>query len=261
MKFSGRGLHSGTPSTVVIHPSDQGLRFLHAGEYFAYEPSQVTDTDRCVSVGPIRVAEHVVSALAGLGYTDATIETSAPELPALDGASREYCDGLLAVAAHTFGEIRVEGPFARVFTAVDTREVAISQGEGRWRFEYDLGRRWPGLQCYEAKITSDLYVSEIAPARTIALIEEVEAVRARGLGHGVDIDSVIVLDNSGYYNPPRFENEAARHKMLDLIGDLALSEVPPTMLNVVAIRSGHKANVLAASRLAAAVRVAREGRI
>ena len=96
-----------------------------------------------------------------------------------------------------------------------------------------------------------LYKKEIASARTFAFEEEVEPIRQAGLAKGLDANSALILGSNGYVNDPRFDDEPVRHKMLDLIGDLYLSGVPMTMINVVSSRSGHKTNVEAAKKLAA----------
>jgi UDP-3-O-acyl-N-acetylglucosamine deacetylase len=106
---------------------------------------------------------------------------------------------------------------------------------------------------YESENVVTDYRSGIAPARTLVLSEEVPHIIAAGLGQGLNKDQVLVLGENGYENEARFADEPARHKMLDLIGDLYLSGVPIDHLNVVASRSGHRTNVIAAARLREAI--------
>lgn len=195
-----------------------------------------------------------MSALAGLEITDADVEVDAPELPALDGASAAFCDGLLAAGSTVIGEAELEGPFARVYEKGEGFEVAISQGTGWWRYLFDTGERWPGRQDFEIHLDPESYRAHIAHARTFGFEEELHQLKAAGLAQGLDERSAFVLGHGGYLNPTLYPDEPARHKLLDLVGDLYLAGVPVRLLNVVAERSGHAANVRAAAKLAEAVR-------
>lgn len=187
-----------------------------------------------------------MSALAGLEVTDAEIEVEGGEMPGLDGSAREFVNGILAQGLTQLDEAEIEPPFKRVFLQEKDVKIAIGKGEGHWKYAYDLGDRWPGMQSFESPNVVLEYRKEIAPARTFALIEELPMIQKFGLGKGLDEESALILDDMGYKNEPRFEDEPARHKLLDLIGDLYLSGIPIRFLNVVAERSGHAANVRAA---------------
>jgi UDP-3-O-acyl-N-acetylglucosamine deacetylase len=225
-------------------------------ETYIASPFDVTDTSRCTKLGPISVVEHILSALAGMGLTDADIDLTEPELPALDGAAREYADGVGSVGFEEIGRIEV-AMFERVFFIETPIRIAIAAGTGHWRFDFECDDRWPRSQSYEAQLDPETYRTEIAPARTFAFEEEVEPLRAAGLGQGLDRGTALILGRDGYMNRAKWPDEPARHKMLDLIGDLALAGVPPFLVDVVAVRSGHRANVAAAQRLAKHVRVER----
>lgn len=254
-EFAGRGLHSGTPVTVRIHPHESGIIFRQGETRVNAHPDNVSDTRRCTCVGGVATVEHLMSAFGGLGITGAEVEVDGPELPALDGSALGWVEGLQAVGLVDYGQATLEGPFARVYEKADPVSVAVSTGEGWWRYTYDTGDRWPGIQDFELQLTPERYVTDIAPARTFGLEEEIPMLQAAGLAQGLDLDSALVLTASGYQNPPRFADEPARHKLLDLIGDLSLAGVPVALLNVVAERAGHTANVRAAAKLAAAVRI------
>lgn len=254
-RIEGVGLHSGEPVVVDLLPADDGIQFSLRGEIVRAHPSSVSDTSRCTCLGPVRTVEHLMSAFAAYGITDARVELDAPELPGLDGSSLGYWRALEHAGRELIGPANLEGPFARVFLKEDGAEVAVAAGQGRWRYTYDVGERWPGEQSAEFDLTE--YAAEVAPARTFVLSEELERVRASGLGRGLDETSGLVVGPTGYENEARFPDEPARHKLLDLIGDLYLSGVPPTLLSVVAVRSGHRVNCAAAARLATAVRIER----
>lgn len=249
VSLEGLGLHSGVPVRVLIHPGDQGIWFRLGTEKVEAKPQNVTDTTRCTRLGPVSTVEHLVSAFAGLEVTDAEVELSDFELPGLDGSSRLYVSALNEVGFQPLPEVEMPPLFSRVFLQEDGLKVAISKGTGHWRYIYETGPRWPGEQSFEANDSVAAYETEIAPARTFALAEEIPMIIQHGLGKGLDEESALIVGIEGYKNPARFSDELARHKLLDLMGDLYLAGVPIRHLNVVAERSGHRANVRAASML------------
>lgn len=199
-----------------------------------------------------------MSAFAGLGVTDAEVEVIGAELPALDGAAASYVEGLISAGLEACGTLNVRGPYARVFYRDEAVKISIGSGEGHWEYRFVTApERFPGEQVCALRLDPESYAAEIAPARTFAFEEEIGPLRAAGLGLGLDERSALVLGLRGYNNPPKYVDEPARHKLLDLLGDLYLSGVPPILLNVVAERSGHTANVKAAARLAEATEIER----
>lgn len=256
-RFAGPGLHSGAPCEAVVGPGQDGLWLTAEGRRTEVEPGAVADTLRCTRLGSVSTVEHLLAALAGLGVTDAEIHVSGGEVPAADGSALPFAAAIEAAGTVACGVAAAHGLFERVFSTDGRATVAISRGEGHWRYEFDAGERWPGASAFGAELTPGVFLSEVAPARTFAFEEEVERLRAAGLGRGLDESSCLVLGRSGYVNPARFSDEPARHKLLDLVGDLSLAGVPTAVLNVVAARSGHTLNVQAAGRLASRVRVER----
>lgn len=251
VRFEGLGLHSGVPVEVTLHPAEDGIHFRLGGSRWKAIPENVTDTTRCTRLGDLSTIEHLMSAFCGLEITDAEVEVTAPELPALDGSAASYVAGIESVV---IGEVDVQPPFTRVFFQSGLIKIAVGRGEGQWRYELVYDDRWPGAQTYQSENVIGDYAAEIAPARTLAFEEEVAPALAAGLGRGLGPDSVLILGVSDYLGAPRFPDEPARHKLLDLLGDLYLSGVPARLLNVAATRSGHRTNVEAAAKLAAAVR-------
>ena len=252
--LEGLGLHSGIPVRVSVHPGEKGIRFRFGSSIIEAKPENVTDTRRCTKLGEVSTVEHLMSALAGCEITDAEIEIDAPELPGLDGSAAPYVKAIQKVGAAEIGEQKMPELFSRVFLQEDGIKIAISKGAGEWNYTYDTpDRRWPHTMRAESHDVVRDYEPEIAAARTFALTEEVPAILASGLGKGLKEGEVLILGQTGYENPPRFENEPARHKLLDLIGDLYLSGVPIRHLNVSAQRSGHRTNVAAAMQLKQAI--------
>jgi len=253
VRFEGLGLHTGVPVVMTVHPSNDGITFRIGRERVAATPENVTDTTRSTRLGTIGTIEHIMSAFAGLGITDAEIEVTAPEIPGMDGSSMLFVKAFLEAGLES-----TEGPphlnlYRRVFFHEKETKIAIAKGTGHWRYVYEMGDRWPGTQSFELASVTEGYSTEIAPARTFALAEEIPMIIQMGLGKGLDESSALILGIEGYKNEARFEDEPARHKLLDLIGDLYLSGIPPQELSVVAERSGHTSNVKAASMLKQAV--------
>lgn len=256
VQFDGLGLHSGIPVTMTVHPGEQGIVFRFGSHRVTAHPANVTDTTRSTKLGEIGTVEHLMSAFAGLGITDAEVELDAPEVPGMDGSAAPYVEALRAVGLSELGQRELPTLFGRVFLQEENgTKVAVGKGEGHWRYEYKTGNRFPGEQIFESLRVQDEFAAEIAPARTFALAEEVPHLIQLGLGQGLDESSAVILGIEGYKNEVRFPDEPARHKLLDLIGDLYLAGVPPMVLNVVAERSGHRANVKVAAMLADALQI------
>ena len=248
--FEGLGLHSGSPVRMVVHPGADGIRFLFGGEWIAARPENVSDTRRCTRLGSVSTIEHLMSAFAGLEVTDADVELDADELPGMDGSSIQYVHGLMGAGFVDLAQTEVPSLFKRVFVQEVETKIAVAKGDGHWRAIYDVTPRWPGAQEFEATDVVGQYASEIASARTFALAEEVPMIIQLGLGRGLDESSALVLGIEGYKNEARFVDEPARHKLLDMIGDLYLAGVPIRFLSVVGERPGHRANVKAAQMVA-----------
>lgn len=201
----------------------------------------------CLAAGGARVetVEHALAALVGLGIADAVIEVDGPELPLLDGSASPWVE-----AALTTGLPRADRrPVVTraCAAAVGRRTLALTPGGGvdvRSVVDYAhpaIGRaevRWTG--------DPDDFASRIAPARTFALLEDVEALRAEGRIRGGTLSAAVVLGPEGPLNPEglRFEDEPARHKLLDLLGDLALLGGAP-FGSVRAERYGHGLGLVA----------------
>ena len=251
--LEGKGLHSGLPCRVRIVPAGSGLRFATPTGTVDARPENVTGTQRCTQLAGISTVEHVLSALAGLGVTDADLVVEGGELPAADGCSAPFVNAILGAGLAPCGSLDVEGPFERVYVVNGSSKVAIAKGEGWWRAEFEVIDSFIGRQVAEVALCPASYAAEIAPARTTVFEDEWESAQAAGLGLGLDEKTVVGIGKEGYANEPRFADEPARHKLLDLIGDLALSGVPVVHLDVIGERSSHATNIEAAAQLARSV--------
>lgn len=210
----------------------------------------------------VLTTEHILSALAGLGITDALIELDAPEIPIADGSARPFTEAILDAGIIDHGE-----PLPSL---VVEREITVRDPAGGEAFITASPRSEPGCEfLYEldygpgapippqraavvlAPETAADYAERVAPARTFCLQQEAEAMRAMGLFQHLTPRDMLVLGPDGPIdNTLRFDDEPARHKLLDLIGDLALAG-RPIQARITARRSGHALNQAMAKALLA----------
>jgi UDP-3-O-[3-hydroxymyristoyl] N-acetylglucosamine deacetylase len=252
--LSGVGLHSGADAAVRLCPAPPGaglvFRDRATGQEIPARAANVSDTSRCTRLSwggrETQTVEHVLSALAGLGVDDALIETEGGELPATDGSAAPFA-ALIAAA----GLREQPGPPVKPLTLSsplaleDGASSVVALPSDRFRATVVLDYpRHPYLGTLAAAFdgAGGDYASAIAPARTFGFLSEIEWLRAHGLGLGATRDNAVVLGEDRYETPLRFPNELARHKLLDLIGDLALIG-RPVSAHVIAVRPGHALNV------------------
>ena len=258
--YKGVGLHSGADASVRLLPAEAGaglvFRDRATGQEIPARAANVTDTSRCTRLGlngvEVQTVEHVLSALAGLGVDDALIETEGGEMPAGDGSAAPF------VALVREAGFR-EHPGATVSPMALLAPVTLSANGGTlmalpaerltWTVVLDYpGHPYLGTLAATFDAAGGDYGAEIAPARTFGFLSEIEALRAHGLGLGASRENAVVLGEEGYETPLRFANELARHKLLDLIGDLSLLG-RPLLAQVIAVRPGHALNVRLARTL------------
>lgn len=245
---TGVGLHSGVPARVVMQPRPGPVALAMADSEASLDQLSVVSTARATTVESrdrrIRVGtvEHAFAALAGLGIHEGLrLVVEGPEMPLLDGGALAWCEALKVL------QLGSTSPALRV-----TREAAFDVGPSRFELspgaevevavQIDLGdprftpeARWHG-------VAAD-FVERIAPARTFTLARDVEELVRRGLARHVDPASVVVIapDAVHHAGRPFTPDEPARHKLLDLLGDLYLYGGPPVG-RLLAIRPGHASN-------------------
>lgn len=282
-EFKGKGLHTGAPVCMTISPAadNYGIRFLRrdlGGDAFVRTiASNVSDVAFNTSLEEngvkVLLVEHVLSALAGLGVDNALIELDNVEVPVLDGSARQYVE---AICADGLQEQDSERQFVEVresFTYQDDRSDSWVRVEPCERFEatltIDFNSAVVGVQSCEYGPTVD-YASQIAPCRTFCFFSQLEQLAAEGLVKGGDMDNALVIVDrdadaasveriARLFNAPgievrqgylsnvdlHFDNECARHKMLDLIGDFSLLGAP-LKAKITAMKTGHRINTAVA---------------
>lgn len=255
VELEGLGLHSGEPVRLRLMPGEHGIVFHWNGQRTEATPESVEDTQLCTRLGPIATVEHLMSALAGLEITDADIELTAPEVPAMDGSAKEFFEAIVAgEGTQALAQRRVHGLFKRVFVQEGAAKVAVGPGTGHWRYIFHSKSRYPFDQSYESTSIVEDYAAEVAPARTFGWDEDLVRLHELGLAKGLHYESAVLLTEDESLTPMRFDDEPARHKLLDAIGDLYLAGVPIRLLNFHGEQAGHRANVEAARKLRAWVR-------
>jgi UDP-3-O-[3-hydroxymyristoyl] N-acetylglucosamine deacetylase len=256
----GVGLHSGAVARLRIGPSERPgywLGWMDAPDVPLQRlgPAQVSDTRlcTCLRLGDRRLAtvEHLLAALAGTGVSQAELLVDGEEVPLLDGSGLPWVEAI--------GEAGLSEQGERREPALPSLPLTLAQGESfvtvlpsdrlRLAAAIDFPQAAIGRQLYSLDLTPERFVAEIAPARTFGFREQVEQLLAAGLIRGGALDNALVCDGDGWMNPPlRFGDEPVRHKLLDLLGDLALVGLPRA--HVFAYRGSHGLHTAMAAALA-----------
>ncbi|MBF6567418.1 MAG: UDP-3-O-[3-hydroxymyristoyl] N-acetylglucosamine deacetylase [Candidatus Binataceae bacterium] len=250
--MAGQGLHSGLKTGVILHPApvDSGIVFSSLADQSAIAArlENVTDTGYNTTLTSgghsVRTVEHLMSALHGLGITNLMVKTE-DEIPVLDGSALEFCRQLIEAGieeqAAVVEPIRIGRPIVVGNQAESIRIEAAAKLIIDYTLEYPapIGRQ----QVHFELDSPETYMREIAPARTFGFVREFRKLSEMGLARGGRLDNVILLDDEKIVNTTlRFADEFARHKVLDLVGDLYLLG-RPIAGHVTAARTGHADNL------------------
>jgi UDP-3-O-[3-hydroxymyristoyl] N-acetylglucosamine deacetylase len=251
LRIAGRGLHTGEECAVRVRPATCGAELLvgRHDDFVPLRPALATpDTERCTELrlagGAVRTVEHLLSAVAGCGIRDARLEFEGPEAPILDGSALPWAEELLA-ASEPVDPVpaprRVPGAIRRLRVGTSRYEVTPA-ARTVLEVEYAVSHPWIGRRRLAWNGDPESFVREIAPARTFARLEELEGIFACGQARGGSLECAVVLGPAGPLGGPlRFPDEPVRHKLLDLLGDLALCGFLPA-LRIRAVHPRHAAN-------------------
>lgn len=257
MAVSGISLMLGVPSKVTLRPAPPHTGIVFVRTDLPGRPTlrvevshHVAELSRCTGIQnahiSLQTVEHLLAALAGLGVDNVFVEVDAPEPPIGDGSAKPFVDAILAVGLVPQETKREYLTFTEpIYVESENRQVILLPAESfRVTFAFDrYERKGVDSQIETLEVTPETFVSEIAPARTFCFEDEVESLRAAGLGKGATSQNVLLIGEHGpRENTYRFEKELVRHKILDLIGDLYLTGRLPKA-HVIAIRSQHALNL------------------
>src|SRR5438309_11758782 len=249
--LEGVGLHSGKTVRVTLAPglADSGIAF-RVGEHadpIPATPESVVDSHYATTLGKngarIQTIEHLMAAAAGLGIDNLDVRVDGTELPAADGSAKPFVQ-LMQTAGRTpqgarQRPIRIPHPIG---AGAGGRWIQIVPAD-TFRISYTLDNEHPaiGTQVLSWTPTEESFVAECAPARTYGFLKDLGIMRKNGLARGGSLDNAIVLGNGAALNGLRFRDEFVRHKILDLLGDLALLG-RRIRAHVVARNGGHALN-------------------
>ena len=259
VEFRGVGIHSGAPVEMRLLPAPAGAGILFRRTDL--DNFEIPATGRNVAKVSyatslmrqgvlISTTEHLLSALIGVGIDNVIVELNNLELPILDGSALPYTEAFQSVG---LVQQRRRREYLRVRKAIEVREgskfIGIYPGEG-YSITYAIDFPAPiGQQSMALDLDTGAYAAEIAAARTFGFREDEQALRNMGLIRGASEANAIILTHAGVVNGPlRFADEFVRHKILDLIGDLALAG-HQIQGRVVAERAGHAMHTALVARL------------
>jgi UDP-3-O-[3-hydroxymyristoyl] N-acetylglucosamine deacetylase len=257
IKTTGVGLHTGARVDLVLRPAapDAGVVFhrvdLPAVVSIRADARHVGDTRLSSTLrhdgASISTVEHVLSALAGLGIDNVHIDVSGPEIPIMDGSASPF---VFLLQSAGIVEQDVAKKYLRVVESVEVRDgdkwARFDPFHG-FKLDFTIDFPHPMFGSENRQVVIDFaehsYVKEVARARTFGFMQDVEAMRAAGLGLGGSLQNAIVLDDFSVLNAEglRYDNEFVKHKVLDAIGDLYLLG-HPLIGQYTAFKSGHALN-------------------
>jgi UDP-3-O-[3-hydroxymyristoyl] N-acetylglucosamine deacetylase len=267
VSVAGVGVHSGSAANLTMSPAevDAGFVFVRTGldgegRQVRAKAGAVVATELATVLGDregplVSTAEHVLAALRGMGVDNAIIEVDGPEVPIMDGSAAPF-----VAAIEQAGIIQQSAPrrFIEVLKPVQVT-IGGSVGELRphadgFRAEVEISFDNPliGRQSYRLDLTPDSFRREVSRARTFGCMSDVQKLWQAGYARGASLDNSVVFDADRLLNPEglRYSDECVRHKVLDVVGDLALAGLPLIGLYR-SVRGGHKLNHAVLSALLA----------
>ncbi len=263
VRLDGEGLHSGQEVNMVLHPAPAGQGIVFRRTDIEGAPEIPARIDHVVEVqratvlqcgeARVRTVEHLLAAVSAMGIDNLTVELDAEEPPAVDGSASPFADVIRDSG------IEAQDSEATVWTCATP--FVVEEGSSRYavfpderyvlsasiEFDHPLIQR----QHASFEIQPELFRQQIGPARTFGFLKDAEGLRAVGLARGASTNNTVVLTDDGLYDGVelRFDDEFARHKILDMAGDLTLLGIR-IQAQIVAERPGHQGNIELAKAVA-----------
>ena len=245
----GIGLHTGLPSRIRLLPApeDHGIQFRHAatGTIVPARIDHAQELSFATRIGlgdsAISTVEHLLSAIRGVGIDNVLVELDGAEIPIMDGSAAPFVELIESAGVreqeHPVTVLRLTAPIevrdgAKWIRAEPSDELAVD-----YRISFD--NPLVGYQRYVGAVTPETYRDAIAPARTFGFLKDVKYLKSQGLGLGGSFSNCVIVDDHRVVSGElRFPDEFVRHKVLDLVGDLALLEYP-LQASITAHKAGH----------------------
>jgi UDP-3-O-[3-hydroxymyristoyl] N-acetylglucosamine deacetylase len=252
----GIGLHSGRKVKMTLKPAaaDSGIVFRRVDRDGLEIPARAENLScinyaTCLAHRGVRVetVEHLLAALSALSVDNVVVELDAAEVPIMDGSAAPFIYLIHEAGIRRLGRekmvIKITRPItvARTQGGADKQQVSVYPADSL-KVSYTISFDHPLLRHQQrtVEINESAFSDEVAPARTFGFLKEVEQLRQSGLALGGSLDNAVVVGETGVLNNPlRFPDEFVRHKILDVVGDLALLG-RPLLGHVVAVRAGHQ---------------------
>ena len=255
----GVGLHSGEKTKIIIQPYNQEGYYVSfsdtPNEIYRLDQSLIGNTMLCTAVKlgkrNLYTIEHLLSSFAGCGISYIHIQVEGKEIPLLDGSAIKWVEAFEEVGVrkvpkpsnfmYEINQPKIFNQNDSVISLIPAKEITIISTID---FQYEA----IGVQTFVIKLNPRDYVEMIAPARTFGFKDQFQELNELGLIKGGNLENALVCDGDKWVNPPlRFANEPIRHKILDLIGDLALVGLPKAQ--IIVYKGSHSLNALLASSL------------
>ncbi len=256
--FVGIGLHTGKKTTVTFNPAQENTGYVFIRSDLPGRPRvaahvnnvSLEDIVRQTALGKgevqIQTVEHILAALVGLGIDNVEIEVNSNEPPVGDGSAQPFVETLTKAGIETQqakrNYLELKEPVWMLDDGVELAALPCPRLEVTFKIDYDHPA--VGIRSASFLITEDIFREKIAPARTFCFLKDVEAIRKAGLIRGGGLENAIVVGEEGIMNPEglRYPDEICRHKILDVLGDIAMLGMP-IKAHIIAVRSGHAYNV------------------
>ena len=261
VSYSGAGLHSGKNVTITLKPGepDMGVVFIRTdlpGQPDIHARAElVTSTLKATTLSEngaqVFTVEHLLGALFAMGVDNCRIEMDSPEPPVTDGSGLVFAQLVQQAGRRSQDAARIIRVINRTFSVYDGDKFIVLVPYDGTRVSFTSVNPHPllGTQYYDLVLDEDTFLKEIAPARTIGFMREVEQMRKMGLGLGGNLENALVYDDTKCLSVPRFPDELVRHKILDVLGDLSL--IGPWQGHIIAVKSGHSYNSQLAKQIVA----------
>ena len=261
--FSGIGVHSGASVSLVVRPNYAGTGIVFHHDQFQGETisigSVIPENTAHATVikqkqWSVSTIEHLMAMFHVFGITHANVHVFGSEVPILDGSALPFVHGIIEVGLHDLLEdscflttrenVIISDDQGRVIELFPAGKINMQHDCGLYiDYTADFANLLLGFSHFSAQITPDFFVREIAPARTFGFLEQLPVLRRHGLARGASLGNTVVIGREEYLNDRRFTDECVRHKVLDLLGDLALLG-KPFAGKVRAVKTGHSFNRL-----------------
>lgn len=252
IEYTGIGLHSGEPVLMTFKPAPENTGIVFVRTDLEGQPSvkahisNVTNTMRATTLesghAKVFTVEHVMAAFSGLGIDNCIVEMNSLEPPVGDGSAAVFVDLIEQAGILEQATERQVYRIKKMHAVYDGDRFILALPYDDYRITFTSVNNHPllGTQQCDQVLGIDCFKTEIASARTIGFMKELEQLQAMGLAKGGSLENALVYDDEKCLSVPRFEDELVRHKTLDVMGDLYL--LGSIKAHIIAQKSSHELN-------------------